>query len=46
MGELEWLKSLHFFLPKKAKETQILDGSTDEIVSQLTDILKNKIKVG
>ena len=34
------------FLPKKAKETQILDGSTDEIVSQLTDILKNKIKVG
>ena len=34
------------FIPKKAKETQILDGTTDEIVDQLTDILKNKIKVG
>ena len=34
------------FLPKKAKETEILDGTTDEIVDQLTDILKNKIKVG
>ena len=34
------------YVPKKSKETQIIDGSTDEIVAKLTDILKNKIKVG
>ena len=34
------------FLPKKSKETEIIEGNTDEIVEQLTDILKNKIKVG
>ena len=33
------------YLPKKSKETRIIEGSTDEIVNQLTDILKNKIKV-
>ena len=32
-------------LPKKSKETQIIEGETDYIVEQLTDILKNKIKV-
>ena len=33
------------YLPKKSKETRIIEGTTDEIVNQLTDILKNKIKV-
>ena len=33
------------YLPKKSKETQMIEGSTDEIVDQLVDILKNKIKV-
>jgi len=33
------------FLPKKMKETITLDGSSDEISSELLDILKNKIKV-
>jgi len=32
-------------IPKKSKETQIIEGETDQIVAQLTDILKNKIKV-
>ena len=32
-------------LPSKSKETETIEGSVDEIVSQLTDILKNKIKV-
>ena len=32
-------------VPKKSKETQIIEGETDYIVEQLTDILKNKIKV-
>ena len=33
-------------IPKKSKETQLIEGSIDEIVEQLKDILKNKIKVG
>jgi len=32
-------------VPKKSKETQVIEGETDHIVEQLTDILKNKIKV-
>ena len=32
-------------IPKKYKETQIIEGSVDEIVEKLTDVLKNKIKV-
>ena len=32
-------------IPKKSKETQIIEGSVDEIVEKLTDVLKNKIKV-
>ena len=32
-------------IPEKSKETQIIEGSVDEIVEQLTDVLKNKIKV-
>ena len=34
------------YLPKKSKETHIVEGSVDEIVEELTGILKNKIKVG
>ena len=33
-------------IPKKSKETQLIEGSVDEIVEQLKDVLKNKIKVG
>ena len=33
------------YLPKKSKETQVIEGSVDEIVEKLTDVLKNKIKV-
>ena len=33
------------YLPRKSKETQMIEGNTDEIVNQLVDILKNKIKV-
>ena len=33
------------YLPKKLKETQIIEGSNDDIVNKLTDILKNKIRV-
>ena len=32
-------------IPTKSKETQIIEGSVDEIVEQLVDVLKNKIKV-
>ena len=33
------------FIPKKTKETVIVEGSPDEIANNLVDILKNKIKV-
>ena len=33
-------------VPKKSKETEIIEGSTDEVVDRLTDILKNEIKIG
>ena len=32
-------------IPKKSKETQIIEGNVDEIVEKLTDVLKNKIKI-
>ena len=32
-------------IPQKSKETQIIEGSVEEIVEKLTDILKNKIKI-
>ncbi|MBI45379.1 MAG: electron transfer flavoprotein subunit beta [Candidatus Marinimicrobia bacterium] len=32
-------------IPQKSKQTQMIEGEVDDIVSQLTDILKNKIKV-
>ena len=34
------------YIPKKSKETEVVEGSTDEIVERLTDILKNEIKIG
>jgi len=33
------------FIPKKTKETVMIEGSSDDIVNNLVDILKNKIKV-
>ena len=33
------------FIPQKTKETVKIEGSTDEVVEELMDILKNKIKV-
>ena len=32
-------------LPKKSKETYKIEGSTDDIVANIIDVLKNKIKV-
>ena len=32
-------------LPKKSKETYKIEGSTDDIVVNIIDVLKNKIKV-
>ena len=34
------------YVPKKSKETEVIEGSTDEVVERLTDILKNEIKIG
>ena len=34
------------YVPKKSKETETIEGSTDEVVERLTDILKNEIKIG
>ena len=33
------------FIPQKTKETVKIEGSTDEVVEELMDVLKNKIKV-
>jgi len=33
------------YLPRKSKETEIIEGSVDEIVEKLSNVLKNKIKV-
>ncbi len=33
------------YIPRKSKETEIIEGSVDEIVEKLSDVLKNKIKV-
>ena len=33
------------FIPQKTKETIKIEGNTDEIVEELLDVLKNKIKV-
>ena len=33
------------YIPKKSKETVFIDGSPDEIVEKLVDVLKNEIKV-
>jgi len=38
-------KTIKMFQPLKSKETVTVEGSSDEIVDELIDILKNKIKV-
>ena len=35
----------NLYVPIKSKETHFIDGSTDEIIEKLTDVLKNEIKV-
>ena len=32
-------------VPSKSKETHIIDGSIDDIVDELADVLKNKLKI-
>ena len=36
---------IKLFIPKKKKTTQFIDGTSDEIVEKLVNILKNEIKV-
>ena len=38
-------KTLEKFTPQKSKETETIDGSTDEIVEKLIDVMKNKLRV-
>ena len=33
------------FNPEKTKVTEFIEGSTDEIVEKLVDVLKNQVKV-
>ena len=33
------------YIPKKSKDVQIIEGNTDEVVNEIIDVLKNKIKV-
>ena len=33
------------YLPEKLKETVFIDGTPDEIVGRLVDVLKNEIRV-
>ena len=33
------------FLPQKSKETTKIEGSPDEIVEQMVDVLKNKLRL-
>ena len=35
----------NLYVPQKSKETQFIDGTTDEVVEKLVDVLKNEIKV-
>ena len=32
-------------IPQKSKKTEVIDGTIDEIVSRITDILKNELKI-
>tara|TARA_Y100000590_G_C15742941_1_gene1020929 strand:- start:2233 stop:3009 length:777 start_codon:yes stop_codon:yes gene_type:complete len=38
-------KVLEKFIPQKSKETEKIEGSPDEIIEKLTDILKNKLRL-
>ena len=38
-------KILEKFTPQKSKETETIDGSADEIVEKLIDVMKNKLRV-
>tara|TARA_B100000965_G_scaffold78060_3_gene62019 strand:- start:3695 stop:4474 length:780 start_codon:yes stop_codon:yes gene_type:complete len=38
-------KTLEKFTPQKSKETETIDGSADEMVEKLIDIMKNKLRV-
>ena len=38
-------KTLEKFTPQKSKETETIDGSADEIVEKLIDVMKNKLRV-
>ena len=33
------------YIPKKSKQTEIIDGNVDKIVERVTNILKNELKV-
>ena len=35
----------NMYIPEKSKETVFIDGSPDDIVGKLVDVLKNEIKV-
>ena len=38
-------KTLEKFTPQKSKETETIDGSADEMVEKLIDVMKNKLRV-
>ena len=38
-------KVMEKFIPQKSKETETIDGSPDEIVEKLIDIMKNKLRL-
>ena len=38
-------KVIEKFIPEKSKETETIDGSSDEIVDKLIDIMKNKLRL-
>ena len=33
------------YIPKKSKDVQVIEGNTDDVVNEIIDVLKNKIKV-
>ena len=38
-------KLKNIYLPKKSKETQTIEGNVDQVVEEIIDVLKHKIKV-
>ena len=38
-------KTLEKFTPQKSKQTETIDGSADEMVEKLIDVMKNKLRV-